>query len=259
MSWLERLSLASMISANHKVELYTENRSEMLGSIKDIDSTIEVVDVRDVLRRNPVIDMYFNDGRFNLYSDIVRLALLKFGRGMWADADCIFLKNISDNSDYIMGWSHPETRINNAVLLMPQSAPVLKSYWEAVTSSPVRVPWATNHIWLKRELEILLGYDLPRRPSKMSIGPRALTYFVHRHHLESVVSKKERFYPIDQSEAPLLIDPNSTVIEEKITSETDIIHAWRGNLATAWLLSEPRPVDGSFLGRKYSELFGRSY
>lgn len=249
-SWLERLSVSSMLASGHAVDLFTFDAARLRNAGLGVD----VHEVRDILPDRPPITTYREQGRFELYSDIVRLALLRLGRGIWCDADCIVLNPFSEAEDQcLMGWVQEHKRINNAVLSLPPGSAILETYWNAVSDLPVRVPWATRRVRLMREAGILLGRQMPSRLQKMSIGPRALTFFVERFGLRETVSPKVRFYPLIDEEAPALVDPDDRRACSAIEARTDVVHAWRGMLNALSLIGE-RPPATSWAGRKCREL-----
>ena len=110
----------------------------------------------------------------------------------------------------------------------------------------MRAPWATPRVRISRELSILCGNDFPRDIEDMSIGPRALTYFVARLGLQAHASPQARFYPLRDNETHLLIAADDRAARTMIRPETEIVHAWHGKLkqlkaldalppATSWL------------------------
>ncbi|MDB5642989.1 MAG: hypothetical protein JWN07_2306 [Hyphomicrobiales bacterium] len=244
-SWLERLSLATMMSMGHRVELFTRDVAAMRGTLEGV----EVFDVRDVLPDEAPAILYHQQKHYALYADIVRIALLRQSRGLWCDADCILLSELPQPTDYVMGWLDNGRRINNAVLHMPSGSELLETYWRAITAIPVRAPWATPRVRVLRELSILCGNKFPRDIEEMSIGPRALTYFVERLGLQAHVAPKERFYPLRDSETHLLIDADDRVARAMIGPATEIVHAWHGKLKRLHALDATPPAT-SWLGQQ---------
>jgi hypothetical protein len=212
------------------------------------------VDVREVMDAHPMADLYRRRGNHAFYADYLRLMLMQQARGTWADADCIFrrpLASIAGEDDYVFGWLNPK-RINNAVLHIPARSDLLRFYLEALNRVPIRAPWATGHIRVKRELEILVGKTIPFDPDRLAIGPRALTYFIRRLGLENRASPREAFYPLGDDEAHLLTDPDDRPATALIGPETIAVHAWRGKL---WSIGQSaRPAGTSWLGRLCREL-----
>jgi hypothetical protein len=246
-TWLERLSIHSMLDAGHKVVIYTCDPR----TVRNHGLPAEVIDLRDAVSLPPLAFEYRKQRHFSLFADIVRLALLKRGAGIWSDADCLFQRALPD-APALMGWMTP-SRINNALLYLEQDSPLLHDYFDAITAVPVRVPWATGHIRIRREIGVALGIAVPRSLQRMSIGPRALTYFVRRHGLENAVAPKERFYPIVDTEAAALVDPDDGFLMSRITPATDVVHGCRGMLALHGLL-DAKPPASSFAGRECSRL-----
>lgn len=253
LSWLERLSAASIVAAGHDLQVYSHDVAGLAR--QGLPGT--VIDVREVLGPEPMADLYRGRGSYAFYTDYVRLALMRQGRGIWADLDFVFrqpLCTTADGSDHVFGWLNPN-RINNAVLLVPAKSELLSRYWAAITAVPIRVPWATGHIRVKRTLEILVGRRFPRHPERLAIGPRALTHFVRELGLDRYAQAKPVFYPLDDDDAPQLAAPDDRAARGAITPETVAIHAWRGKLWSVGLSAPPPP--GSWLGQRCRE-FGVS-
>ena len=87
----------------------------------------------------------------------------------------------------------------------------------------------------------------------MSIGPRALTYFVDRHGLRDAVLPASVFYPVAQADCIDLVDPDAARTERWLRPETQIVHAWNSNLKNAGVLKELPPAT-SYLGQSYRHL-----
>ncbi len=245
LSWLERLSFATMLAMGHPVQVFTRDVPPLRAALEGID----VFDVRDVLPDEAPAILYHEQKHFALYADIVRIALLRQSRGLWCDADCILLNALAQPGDYLMGWLDEGRRINNAVLYMPSDSKLLETYWKAITAIPVRAPWATLRVRVLRELSILRGNDFPRDIEDMSIGPRALTYFVERSGLTSHASPQARFYPLRDSQTHLLIDADDRAARAMIGPQTEIVHAWHGKLKRLKALDATPPVT-SWLGQQ---------
>lgn len=193
-SWLERLSLQTMLASGHQVTIYS-------------------YDPHPICR-----------------------------------APCLVLSSPADDEEYIFGWLEDGQRISISVLYAPSDSELLRRYSAAITSLPVQAPWATAHVRFRRELEILFGRAMPSNLAKMSIGPRALTYFVHQLGLESRVSPRSRFYPIRESAAGLLVDSDDRAVRCQIGPATQVVHAWHGKLSLLGALQRP-PSTSSYLGQ----------
>lgn len=244
-SWLERLSFATMLGMGHRVEVFTRHVSALRAELNGVD----IYDVRDILPDRPPATIYQERQLYAQYADIVRLALLRESRGIWCDADCILLKALAPPTDYLMGWLVEGRRINNAVLWIPSGSELLETYWRAVTEIPVRAPWATTRVRLLREVGILVGRKLPADMERMSIGPRALTYFVEKLALQAHVLPKDRFYPLRDGEAHLLIAQDDRRARKLIAPDSEIVHAWHGKLKMLRALETP-PHKTSWLGQQ---------
>jgi hypothetical protein len=249
-SWLERLSAASIVAAGHALEIYSHD----IRGVQRQGLPGTVIDVRDILGPNAMADLYRGRKSYAFYTDYVRLGLLREGRGIWADLDFVFRQSLSttpDGDDYIFGWLNPN-RINNAILYAPPQSELVSRYWEAITAVPIRAPWATGHIRVKRSLEILAGRRFPLHPERLAIGPRALTHFIRQLALDHHARRKPVFYPLDDDDAHLLVQADDARARAAITLETVAVHAWRGKLWSIGLSAPPPPA--SWLGQRCREL-----
>ncbi len=249
-SWLERLSIASMLAAGHEVEVFARD----VAGLRRQNLHHAIVDVREVMAEHPMADLYRRRGNHAFYADYLRLMLMEQSRGIWTDADCIFRRPITPppgEEDYVFGWLS-QRRINNAVLHIPARSELLRVYLDALNRVPIRAPWATGHIRVKRELEILIGKTIPFDPDRLAIGPRALTYFIRRLGLEDRASPRDTFYPLSDDQAHLLTDPDDRAATALIGPGTVAVHAWRGKL---WSIGQSAcPAPTSWLGRLCREL-----
>ena len=176
-TWLERLCVHPMLGTGHDVEVFT---SEPVKLKLELDCKIR--DVQEVMQENTLGELYKKRGWFAFYADMVRLELLRRNLGTWSDLDCLFLRPLDLDEEYVFGLCD-EKRVNNAILHLPFDCEMLNDYHAAVNTMPLRAPWATNHIKIRRNIEIFFGQQIPTNPTKMAIGPRALSWFLKKHAL----------------------------------------------------------------------------
>jgi len=243
--WLERLCLASVRAAGHRIELYTTDVAALRGE----GLAEDVFDVRDVMDVGSAERLYLDGGHLPLFSDIVRLRLQKLGRGMWADCDCLFLAPVAISSPVILGW-YPTGRAGNSVIYLERGSPLLDDYYAGVTKVPLDVPWATRRVRLWRRLEAFVGHKLPSNPGRMAIGPRALTYFVEKHGLAASLLPASVFYPVAQADCIELVNPDDRIVSNMLRDDSLMVHAWHTNLKNAGALRD-LPPPTSYLGQAY--------
>jgi hypothetical protein len=245
-SWLERLSVNSMVALGYDVEIYTHDRQKLVDT--GLNGTI--VEIDDVFSPHQLALYFRKQKAFAFYSDYIRLELMRQSKGVWVDLDCVFQKSNAPSlmkDEYVYGWC-TTSRINNGVLHLPAQSELLKTYYNALTVVPIQAPWGTPHIRVKRALEIFLGMTIPINPSRLSIGPRALTYYVKQFGLEGHARPSEFFHPFTDRETEMMISTSDIVAKRKITDDTVLVHAWRGKLWTTGR-SAP-PSKSSWLGQQ---------
>lgn len=179
-------------------------------------------------------------------SNFFRVAGLVDQRGIWVDLDCLLLQPLPDDP-YLFGKIE-SGRINGAILKLPAGSGALIEYYRICRERPIkRVPaWLpfrrrlSRHIALKRAQ--ITGGRLPNYPH----GPIAVTHIADKHDLSHLARAHEVFYPIDSSEAAMLIDPVDRM-RERITPRTICVHLWHGQLVK--LLAGRLPPATSYVGK----------
>jgi hypothetical protein len=239
-----------MREAGHPVILFGHDVAAL--EREGLDAS-EIHDAREILAEDHPANRYRQAGAFQHFADVFRLELLRQGRGVWADMDCLMLKPIAPKEDYLFGRFNGDT-LNNAVLMLPQGSAVLEAYYAGVTAVPFRMPWSTPQRRLRRNLAILFGESLPDPKSRTNIGPRALTYYVKRHGLFERAEPVTSFYPVGSRDAHVLVEANDQTARFLIDEgEPFVVHTWHGNLRHIGALSQ-LPPPTSYLGQAWTRL-----
>ena len=239
--WLEQLSVRSFLRNGHPVHVY---------GYEPIDGLPEGAEFRDLGELLPREKMFYYKGKgtVGVFSDLVRMTLLRHQRGIWADCDVYSVRPIPQPRDYLMAYERPGS-VNNAVLRMPADAPILDDLLGvfATKGRPLLEP----HLPLGRRLEVaarrLLGDAVP--PEHMQFGatgPFALTHFVKARGLVAKVQPEPVFYPIPYESIPALMRPGSSV-DAAIAPNTLGVHLWRSQLTDRGRAGLPPPAPGSAL------------
>ncbi|MCK2055522.1 MULTISPECIES: hypothetical protein [unclassified Methylobacterium] len=249
-TWLERLSAASIVAAGHPLHIYSHD----VAGLRRQGLPGTVIDAREGIGPNVMADLYRRRGVLAFYADYLRLSLIRDGKGVWSDLDCVFQRPLDPSSGeagYLFGWLN-RSRLNNAILSAPPNSELVARYWDAISTVPIRAPWATGHIRVKRSLELLIGKRIPVHPERLAIGPRALTYFVRQLGLEGHAQPRAVFYPLGDDDAHLLAEADDRAARARILPETVAVHAWRGKL---WSIGRDAPPPAaSWLGQRCRDL-----
>jgi hypothetical protein len=244
--WSERLCVASMVAAGHDLQVFSYDPD----GLRKAELPIQVRDAGEIIPEE-MSSGFRAAGRTALFANLFRLELQRRGEGIWVDLDCYFLRPLLPKDDHVFGIIG-RNRLNNAVLGLPRSSPMLIEYIANITAVPLRMPWATLRRRLGREIEILLGRPLPHPSKATNIGPRALTYFAERHNLMPHAMQEPVFYPVPTTEAPLLAQSDDRPVRSFIKPETTIVHLWHAILRNHGFLKEP-PPRSSYLGQALAQ------
>ncbi|MGR3484660.1 MAG: hypothetical protein ACU0BF_04890 [Paracoccaceae bacterium] len=237
LSWLERLSVVSHLAQGHPVTLWG------LGPFAEPPEEVELGRARDLLA--PPFPLR---GRHALavYSDLVRLALLERGLGIWADMDAVATGPLPD-APHLIGRG-PKGLLTG-VLALPPDSPALAAMGDFCRAPCPIQPWRNPGFQARRAAARDGGarwgiVDLPWGCS----GPKALTHFAALSGEDRHALPRHVLYPLAPRELPLLhvpdLDPARIV-----RPGTRSVHVFGSQ--RLWLAQANRglPVPGSWLAR----------
>src|SRR5262245_29437184 len=144
LTYIERLCLQSMLAAGHPVVVYTYD-----GPL-DVPAGVVVKDANEIVQRERVF-LHAESGNLGPFSDFFRYEAMRRSIGTWTDLDMLFLRDIADMGETIVGW-HNDTIINGAVLLLPPDCPIF-DYVHRLIHSRVPLP---RHWPLRKRIRQLL-------------------------------------------------------------------------------------------------------
>ncbi len=242
LSWLERLSVASILDHGHTLTIYSYHPEELAKSGIHTD----IRDAREVIPEDDPSYRYIPARRFTLFTNVFRLAAQMKSLGIWVDLDCLFLKELELKNEYLFGWLS-DIKLNGAILKLPPDSEMTLDYHKGISAMPLRTPWSTLRRRLQRDFEIVIGQKEPSLKTRTNIGPRALTYYARRHNKISLAQEKSVFYPRRSGEAAHLTTADDSFAQASVTENTIIMHAWQGRLNRENCLAEI-PVESSYLG-----------
>ena len=247
LSWLERVSIASFARQGHTVLVYTY---EPQG---ELPAGAEWQDAETILPREKLF-FYKDEGTPGVFSDLFRLELMRRDAGIWADCDIYCVKPFDGLGEYVFGWER-EGSINNAVLRMPGTAPLLDDLMSVFDTE--NRPLLEPHLPFGRRLEVaarrLFGDPVP--PAHMQFGatgPFALTHFIKRRGLAGKALPSTVFYPVPYAGIPSLLEPGSDIVDF-LTPDTLCVHIWRSQLTRRGRADLAPPPPGSALAKLVDE------
>lgn len=241
LSWLEVLCITAFRRRGHPVQVYSYE------PIASLPEGAEWRDAAEVLPRERLV-FYKGRGTPGVFSDHFRYAVLRQGRGVYADLDIYVLKPIEGPPDYLFAWERPGS-VNGAVLHIPAHAPLLDDLI-AIFETTER-PLFEPHLPPMRRWEVairrLFGDRVtPEHMQYGATGPMALTHYVAAHGLTSQVRPAATFYPVPYEGIPALMKVGSS-LEAAIRPETLGIHLWRSQLTDRGRAGLPLPEADSAL------------
>jgi len=239
---LEQLCLLSMQLAGHPVRLWT------YGPVDGVPEGIELAPAADIVKRDQFL-IHAATNSPALGSNVFRYRLMEGEHGIWMDSDVLLLKSVIPQHDHVYGWESTEA-INNAVLLLPRSSPVLTDLLDYVNADNPIPPWYTE-----RQIQKWAENNRTVSTAEWGIfGPKALTWFTKKNSLQDIAQPQSVFYPVPYSKlhAPFHRDWD---ISSMITDDTVALHLWNNGLRGPSRLRKHNPAgklvvdEGSFVER----------
>lgn len=191
--------LRSFLRQGHRVVLHAYGRPE------DTPDGVELFDAAALMDPAAIV-RHRKHGSLALASDIYRYRIQRAGLGLYADCDVFCLRPIAD-ADYILGWES-ERHIASAVLKFPAGSPLARDLSAAADDPAFLPPWDPLPKRLYYRLRKALGSPVTvDRQRWGTIGPKAVTWYVHANGVQDKVSPIDVFSPVRSKEQDRLFDP----------------------------------------------------
>ena len=119
-TWVERLCVASMLQHGHDLAIYTYD----FETLSKCNLGPDIRDAREVAKEGGAVHRYRAAGRYDVFTDLFRLELLRQSKGVWVDLDCYLVRPLVPQIEYVFGQVTPK-KLNNAVLHLPSDCPMI--------------------------------------------------------------------------------------------------------------------------------------
>lgn len=209
--------LRSFPRAGHRLVLHVYQRPD------DLPADIEIADANRTIPEDRIV-RHGRTGSLTLFADIFRYELLASGAEVYVDCDIYCVRPLH-RADYIFGMED-DSGLNNAVLALPASSPMLEALRTASREPGFIPPWYSAR--RKLELRVRKGLGVPKKLADMRwgvIGPQAITHYAREFGVLKHASPPDVFYPLDLRRTSLLFDPHLK-IADLVSSRTVCIHLY---------------------------------
>ncbi|MBQ1203394.1 MAG: hypothetical protein IIX61_06290 [Loktanella sp.] len=238
LSWMEQLCLKSFVDAGQKITLFHYD------DIPNVPAGVICRDGREVLDTDDFIK-YEKKNSYALFADLFRLHMVhRNPRMIWVDTDVYCQRPLDYDDDYVFGYELPDSgRVNNAILGLPTSSPMLAAMLEFTSDRYSIAPFLSRD--KQREYIAARENGEPVHVSQQPWGiwgPMMMTYFVRKFGLQERVQPLEAFYPVTFRER-IMFNRSHRKVEARITDQTTGLHVWASNKRELGNLSLglPRP------------------
>jgi hypothetical protein len=237
--WIEELCLRSATAAGHAFSVYSYTPDALQGLPPEID----LRDAREVMPESLLL-RYADSGAVQLGSNLFRYYLLKQSLGYWVDMDCLFLKPLDIEADYVFGWERPDS-INSAILKIPADSEMLSIIFQTMQND-TRPPWygpkrTLQYYWRRAVCGPLSIDQLPWG----TFGPQLVTYAAHKSRAHGSAQAQSVFYPVAYEQVSLFLENQEAARKRIEYADTRAVHLYRSALIR--LVRSGRPPANSYL------------
>ncbi len=250
LSYLELLSLKSMLDWGHPVKLYhykpLENAPDWLGTY-DANTIMPVSEER--------LQRFANYPA--ALSDLFRYHLIARTDEVWCDCDVYFLRPL-EYKPYIFAEERgaPNRSFSNGILSFRQDCPAIHDLLELFSTDTPTLPeddsFYDEKRFTKEDLNSLGGNGNVHIADMAwgVTGPRSFTYFINKHNLGHYAWRREMHLPIKEKAIGVLARSRAS---RKLTlpAMTHSIHYYgsslRSRLVEGDIYIDNEPNKGSFL------------
>ncbi|WP_261193606.1 hypothetical protein [Pseudoruegeria sp. SHC-113] len=200
LSFFEQVVIRSFQEAGHDVRLYVH------GTVEGVP---EGVDLREAVALCPP-PFPIADGdrtRVAVYSDLLRLHILREGGVLWADLDAYCRRPFAFDGAHVFG-ANGRGRILTGVMGLPPESPTLAALLGFLESECPVIPWRGASYRADAEARRARGerWSIADLPWGVT-GPKGFTFFLKRNGEDTYAQEKHVFYPIMREALPLLWRP----------------------------------------------------
>jgi hypothetical protein len=195
---LRQTCLRSQLAAGHKVTVYS------FGTVPGLPAGIGNADAEAILphafseRLRPAqTDGSWRDWTLLQFSDFFRMRLMRWGAGLWLDADVLLLKPVGiDPAKPFFAWERPR-QLGNSVLYLPPDDPIVSAFEKLMKQEELTPDWLALRHRLTFALRRLRGRSDRLSDIRVAIfGPAALTALARRAGEAHFALPKKSFYAV---------------------------------------------------------------
>lgn len=163
-----------------------------------------------------------------LHADLFRYAMLNQTDEIWVDLDIVALRPFDIKSEWVFGYEC-EKRVNNAVLRMPKHAETLRLLSQFHAGSRGIPPMVTGmrkaKYWLRSQVQDLTIDKWPWG----SVGPQALTRFLHETGEIQHAMPRSAFYALSSAQVGSFLEPGALSMSD-LPDDAFGVHLWAKEL-----------------------------
>lgn len=189
LSFVEQLVLRSYLDAGHAFTLYT------IGPVGNVPADVTIKDAAALCP--PPFDISDNDRtRVAVYSDLLRLYLIRDLGCVWVDMDAYCRRPLEMETPYLFG-DNGRGRILTGILGLPPDSLSLTALLTFLTTKNPLIPWRGAQYREERAAALAAGKtwtiaDLPWGVT----GPKGLSYFLKQNDEAHYALPQQAFYPL---------------------------------------------------------------
>ncbi|AQX27859.1 MULTISPECIES: hypothetical protein [unclassified Bartonella] len=202
------LCLASMVKTGQRVKLFSYEKVEIPVGV-ELHEAESILPRSIFYRLDPNFPSYEPSRTIVQFSDLFRIMLMKYQKGVWLDTDVYLVKQFHPKVDQVWLAKENTARVGVSALYLPPDNPIIKAFDDYLASTEIIPDWLgfKRRVWIpfwlrRRKLPVL-----PGRIGITIFGNDGISRLAKRYGFFHEAKEKKTFYYWTGRKAERIFDP----------------------------------------------------
>ncbi|UXN07442.1 hypothetical protein [Bartonella sp. HY761] len=239
--YIDQLCLASMVQTGQHVKLYAHNHVEGVPEGVELCDAEPILPLSLLYKLDPSFPSFKPSRSIVQFSDIFRVMLMKYQKGVWLDTDIYLVKQFHPNPNEVWLASDNARRVGVSALYLPPDNPIIAEFENYINGTNLVPSWLgfKKRVWLPFLLKLK---NEPVQPNHLGItifGNDGISRLAKKYHFFDKAKPRESFYYWSGRDAEKIFDP-AFGIEPTLNKDFIGFHIHKK------AKTEQPPIEGSF-------------
>lgn len=207
--FIDQLCLASMVQTGQHVKLYAHNHIEGVPSGVELCDAEPILPLSVLYKLDPSFPSFKPSRSIVQFSDLFRVMLMKYQKGIWLDTDIYLLKQIHPNPDEVWLAQDNAQRVGVSALYLPPNNSIITEFENYLSGNTLVPQWLgfKKRVWLPFLLKLKGEPIQPNRLGITVFGNDGISRLAKKYGFFKNTHPKETFYYWSGRNAENIFDP----------------------------------------------------